>query len=141
MEKKTPVSKPAKKAAVKKPTKAPVAEAQSPKDELEERREQMHKEMDELYDELSKPGYQNRGYSDEVITELEGSIFTSFINVNSENKRVLDAVQKNLIVAYNTIDTLLVKNAELSILLMKVHIKNINDGKTKDTSELIKSKS
>ena len=97
----------------------------------------MHADFDEVFEKLSNEKYASQGYRKETALEINGSIFSMFININAENKRVLDVVQNNLAVAFNTIDALMTENAKLSIELMKLHIANIDAGKTTHNTELL----
>lgn len=103
----------------------------------EKLRLEMEAEFDAVYKTLEDPKYGNQGYKKGVTVEISGELFTHFVNVNAENKRVMDAVQKNLSVAFGAIDALLTQNASLSIKLMKAHIKNIDEGKTTDNDKLL----
>jgi hypothetical protein len=106
-------------------------------EKVEELKKNMHSDFDKLFEKISGPEYDGRGYKKDAKVSMSGEVFTLFINVNAENKRVMDAVQKNLVVAFNTIDALLTENAKLSIELMKAHIANIDAGVTTPNSELI----
>jgi len=105
--------------------------------EAEKLRAKMNEDFDSLFEKLASEKYDSQGYKKEANIEINGSIFTMFINVNAENKRVMDAVQKNLVTAFHTIDALLTENAKLSIELMKLHIENIEAGKTTHNTELL----
>lgn len=105
--------------------------------EADKLRVKMNEDFDSLFEKLSSEKYDSQGYKKDAKLEIDGSTFSFFINVNSENKRIMDAVQKNLVTAFHTIDALLTENAKLSIELMKLHIQNIDAGKTTHNTELL----
>jgi len=129
--------KPAKKEKTSKKEVEANAEMNTEVSPAEALRLKMEAEFDAVYKTLEDPKYVNQGYKKGVTVEISGELFTHFVNVNAENKRVMDAVQKNLSVAFSTIDALLTQNASLSIELMKAHIKNIDEGKTTDNDKLL----
>lgn len=101
-------------------------------------RNELNEKFDRIEAELSKPENLDRGYRRETELTITGELFTSFVNINARNKVTLDAIQRNLVAAYEAIDTLTIEIARLTVELSEAHLKFIAEGKTEANSELLK---
>lgn len=99
-------------------------------EDLQAERDRIAKGFDELEKKSEDPKYQDRHYAKDQALEINGDLFTDFVNTQADTKVTLSTIQQNLIAAHNAIEVLTNRNAQLTLDLMKMHMQFIDQGKT-----------
>ena len=103
-----------------------------------EDRDMLDKEYTELMKELETLGGNTQSYAKDSIIEIPGPLFSKFTNFLSNNNRVLDSISQSVGMFMTNVDMIIQhsinSNDEVTIDLVKEHIKQVKLGKTVSNS-------
>ena len=99
-------------------------------------REELDKEFQELLATLEEKGYDKMSYSKEGNVTIPGRLFSRFINQVNYSKKVVESFEESFKIMLNLVDEFFATNSELTLDLIRQHIKNCDEGNCITSEEL-----
>lgn len=110
--------------------------------ELEEKRmletQKVMEEYDSLFEELEAGGYFDKGYAPGDKITMDGTLFNQFVSFVNTSMRTHYTIGESLNILQATNEAMITKLSGMTILLMRQHKENADNGFTKTHEELDK---